>query len=125
MGITMFFVLVVLIILILIVGIPLLYYWYRAYISGVYISFTEILFMKFRKSPVDLIIQSLIMCTKADISVTRNELEAHALAGGNVINVVSGMIAAKTAGIELNYMEASTQDLMGINLLEYVEQKIK
>ena len=125
MDIIVFLVLAVLLLLILIVAIPLIYYWYRAYISGVNMSFPEILSMKMRKSPVDLIIQSQIMCNKADIPVKINELEAHAQSGGNIINVVSGMIAAKTAGVELNFRDATAHDLKGENLLEYVEQKMK
>ena len=49
------------------------------------------------------------------------ELEAHYLAGGNVLNVVSALIAADKARIELSFQRSAAIDLAGRDVFEAVQ----
>lgn len=97
--------------------------WITAIFSGVKIELSELVFMKIRKSPVKEIINSLIACTKAGVRVTRVELEAHALAGGDVTNVARALIKAKQQAIDVTFQELTAIDLSKQNLDKFLELK--
>jgi uncharacterized protein YqfA (UPF0365 family) len=52
------------------------------------------------------------------------KLEAHYMAGGNVDRVVNALIAARGAGIPLDFEKACTIDLAGRNVLEAVQMSV-
>ena len=61
--------------------------------SGVKIRiFQDLVGMRLRKVPPSIIVQSMIAATKAGIQLQQGKLEAHFLAGGNVIKVVNALI---------------------------------
>ena len=62
--------------------------WIQAYMAGARISFLQIVAMRLRKVNPGVVVRSKIMATQADIPVDARALEAHYLAGGNVINVI-------------------------------------
>ena len=51
-------------------------------------------------------------------------LQAHTLAGGDVMNVVQAMIAAQRAGIDLDFDRAAAIDLAGRNVLHAVQTSV-
>ena len=65
-----------------------------------------------------------IRCVQAGIDVPRRELEAHYLAGGNVQKVVTAMIAADRAGIQLPFKTAAAIDLAGRDVLDAVQTSV-
>ena len=63
--------------------------WLSAKVSGVNISLVQLFLMRIRKVPPYVIVPGLIEAHKAGLSnITRDELEAHYLAGGHVEKVV-------------------------------------
>jgi uncharacterized protein YqfA (UPF0365 family) len=52
-------------------------------------------------------------------------LESHAKAGGNILNVVMGMISAKKAGINLPFEKAAALDFRGIKISEEIKNESK
>jgi uncharacterized protein YqfA (UPF0365 family) len=66
----------------------------------------------------------MINSTKAGLSLTRDELEAHYLAGGNVINVVNALISADKANIPLDFNMATAIDLAGRDVFEAVQMSV-
>ena len=59
--------------------------WLSAKVSGVNISLVQLFLMRIRKVPPYVIVPGLIEAHKAGLSnITRDELEAHYLAGGHV-----------------------------------------
>ena len=82
-----------------------------ARISGIKISIFSLTGIKFRRSPVGEIVNGLLMAKKADLDVKKEDIEAIALAGGNIRNIIYGMIAAKKLGHELSFRQASEEDL--------------
>ncbi|GAB6096019.1 flotillin-like protein FloA [Desulfatiferula olefinivorans] len=122
---TIFFVIVLLAIVIMVffVG-SSIKLWIQALVSGAHVGIFNIVFMRFRKVPPKLIIESLIMAVKAGISVDTDGLESHYLAGGNVTRVVQALIAADKANIDLKFNRAAAIDLAGRNVLEAVQMSV-
>ncbi len=85
--------------------------WFAATLSGVKITILELLFMKWRRVPPELIVKSMIMLTKGGVAYTREELEIHFLAGGDVQKVTNALIQAKANGKTLSFKEEAQLDL--------------
>lgn len=75
---------VVLLLIIFFYYVPFLL-WISAKVSGVNISLLQLFLMRIRKVPPYVITQAMIEAHKAGLkTLTRDELEAHYLAGGHV-----------------------------------------
>ena len=98
--------------------------WLSAIFSGVRVSLLQLVLMRVRKVPPNIIVNGLITATKAGIEVHRDALEAHYLAGGNVLKVVSSLISADKAGIDLNFQLATAIDLAGRDVFEAVQLSV-
>ncbi len=98
--------------------------WFSALVSGVRISLIQLVLMRWRKVPPAIIVNNLIAATKAGISLTRNELEAHFLAGGRVKSVVNALISADKANIPLDFKAATAIDLAGRDVFEAVQMSV-
>jgi len=94
-----------------------------ANICGVELSFSEVILMWIRRIRIKEVVDGLIISHKAGLGIKRDELEAFALAGGNIKNVTFGMIAAQKAGIELTFKKACNADFNGIQLLEVIQKQ--
>ncbi len=90
--------------------------WFNAQISGVRIGLLQLVLMRWRKVPPAVIVNSMITGTKAGLHLNANELEAHYMARGNVVNVVNALISAEKAGIDLDFKKATAIDLAGRNV---------
>jgi uncharacterized protein YqfA (UPF0365 family) len=98
--------------------------WFSAMLSGVRISLVQLIFMRWRNVPPSIIVKAMINSTKAGLKLTRDELEAHYLAGGNVIKVVNALISADKANIQLDFKAATAIDLAGRDVLEAVQMSV-
>ncbi len=118
-------------IIIVVAAIVMLYFvgsaislWIQALVSGAHVGLINIVFMRFRKVPPKLIVESKIMAVKAGLEIGSNDLESHYLAGGDVMRVVQALIAADKANIELKFNRAAAIDLAGRNVLEAVQMSV-
>ena len=67
--------------------------WLSAKVSGVRISLIQLFLMRIRNVPPYVIVPAMIEAHKAGLStITRDELEAHYMAGGHVEKVVSNFL---------------------------------
>ena len=98
--------------------------WISAKLSGVNINFFQLFFMQLRKVPPAIIVNAMVTATKAGVHVSRNDLEAHYLAGGRVNAVVKALISADKANILLNFKEATAIDLAGRDVLDAVNTSV-
>ena len=124
-GLGVFGLIVGIIILLIIV----LYYipvglWFSALVSDVRISLLQLFLMRFRKVPPSVIVRALIEGTKAGLSLNRDDLEAHYLAGGHVEKVVHALVSAQKANIELSFKMATAIDLAGRDVFEAVQMSV-
>ncbi len=120
---------VIVVFAIVIVSIIFLYFfpiglWFSALVSGVKISLIQLVLMRFRKVPPSVIVRSLIEGTKAGLTLNRNELEAHFLAGGHVPHVTHALVSAQKANIDLSFKMATAIDLAGRDVFEAVQMSV-
>jgi uncharacterized protein YqfA (UPF0365 family) len=95
--------------------------WITALFSGVQVGLFELVFMRIRKVPPNVIVESLITATKAGLQVSTSEIETHYLAGGHVPSVVRALISADKANIKLTFKQATAIDLAGRDVFEAVQ----
>lgn len=98
--------------------------WVQARLSGAPVGLIQLFLMRFRKVSSTVIVQARITAMKAGIDIGANDLEAHYLAGGNVIRVVNSLIAASKAGIPLTFKQSTSIDLAGRDILEAVKTSV-
>jgi len=95
--------------------------WITALFSNVKVGLFDLVFMRIRKVPPRIVVDSLITATKAGLQLTSNELETHYLAGGNVPNVIRALISADKANISLSFKQATAIDLAGRDVFQAVQ----
>lgn len=109
--------------------------WITAIFSGVRVGLLELVFMRIRKVPPSIVVNSLITATKAGLTtqddegderrqLKTQELEAHYLAGGNVPQVIRALISADKANIDLTFKQATAIDLAGRDVFEAVQVSV-
>ena len=114
--------------ILLIVGFVIVYFfsiWVRALASGVPVSYPNLIFMKLRHVPPNLIVEALIRVQKGGLrDISTNDLEQHYLAGGDILSVVNSLIAANRADIELQFGKAAAIDLAGRDVFDAVRTSV-
>lgn len=95
--------------------------WITARFSGVQVGLFELVFMRIRKVPPRIIVESMITATKAGLEISTSDLETHYLAGGNVPSVIKSLISADKANIRLTFKQATAIDLAGRDVFEAVQ----
>ncbi len=107
--------------LIVVIGLPILIIggivlsffsvWLRAWLAGAYVGIVTLVAMRLRQVPYGLVVDARITAKKAGIDISIDDIEAHFLAGGNVVPTIQALIAAQKAGIELSWNRACAIDL--------------
>ena len=119
---------VLLLLFVVIVFINFFGLWIQAKAASAPVSLVNLIMMRFRKVNPSIIVNSKITAAKAGLIYNSNELEAHYLAGGDIINVVLALVAAEKAGIALPFNRACAIDLAtkdtGKTVLEAVRTSI-
>ncbi|HQG07712.1 MAG TPA: flotillin-like protein FloA [Dysgonamonadaceae bacterium] len=99
--------------------------WINALSAGVHISLVQLFLMRLRRVPPHTIVYALIEAHKAGLkNVTRDNLEAHYLAGGHVEKVVHALVSASKANIDLSFQMATAIDLAGRDVLQAVQMSV-
>ena len=73
--------------------------WIAAWASNAYVGLMTLIGMRFRRVPPGTVVTARISAVKAGLEIPINDLEAHYLAGGDVVRVVNAMISADKANI--------------------------
>ena len=97
--------------------------WFSAKVTGVNISIAEILLLRWRKIPVEDVINGLIIAKKGGITVTSKQLQALYLAGGNIKNVVHGLVMAKHLGLEISFEKAAKANIKGLDIIKAIQNR--
>ncbi len=99
--------------------------WLQAFAAQADVSLLDLIGMRLRKVDSRTIVLGKIQLVKAGIhNITTNDLESHYLARGRVPNVVSAMIAANRANINLTWQKACAIDLAGRDILDAVHTSV-
>jgi uncharacterized protein YqfA (UPF0365 family) len=100
--------------------------WFRAYMSNAQVSMLSLVGMSLRQVNAQLIVDAKVMGMQAGIpGITTRRLEAHYLAGGNVLAVVRAIIAAHRADIDLDWDRAAAIDLAGRDVMDAVQTSVQ
>ena len=105
-------------------------YWLQAFMSDADVSMKSLIVMSFLKIEQRMIVTAKVMARQAGLRIdheggmSTSRLQAHALAGGDVMNVVQALIAAHRAGIDLDFDRAAAIDLAGRNVLHAVQTSV-
>ena len=122
-------ILVALVVIFVLIVLSIFFYfvnvWIRALASKAHVTIMNLVGMKLRRVPPSLIVEALIRLKKAGLTeMDTDSLEAHYLAGGDILNVVNALIAADKAGIALNFKRAAAIDLAGRDVFDAVRVSV-
>jgi uncharacterized protein YqfA (UPF0365 family) len=103
--------------------------WVSAWFAGVRVAITALVGMRLRRVNPHHIVQPMIVAHKAGLKLTSDQLETHYLATNRsairVASVVTAVVAADRANIELSWERATAIDLAGRDVLEAVSMSVK
>ena len=105
-------------------------FWLQAYMSGADVSMKSLIVMSFLRIEHRLIVTAKVMGRQAGLRIDReggmstDRLQAHHLAGGDVMNVVRAIIAGQRSGIDLDFDRAAAIDLAGRDVLLAVQTSV-
>ena len=88
----------------------------KARASGVPVKFIELIALKLRKVPSDVIIDARIKAANNGINISIDDLATHFLAGGNVNMVVDGLVSAKENNLNLTFDQIVKLDFEDKNI---------
>jgi uncharacterized protein YqfA (UPF0365 family) len=98
--------------------------WIQCLLTGARIGLLDMLRMKLTKVDYAMIVRQKIALVQAGVRVSTQEMEAHALARGNVPRVVNAVISAHKALIDLPWRVAAAIDLAGRDINEAVRRSV-
>lgn len=104
--------------------------WFQAHMSSADVSIKNLIIMSLLRIDPKMIVTAKIMGSQAGLNIDRQQgmstarLEAHYLAGGNVLQVVRAIIAAHRAGIDLDFDRAAAIDLAGRDVMDAVRTSV-
>ncbi len=106
--------------------------WLQAYMSRADVTFVDLIGMSFRQVNPRMIITAKVMAVQTGLDISRGtesgistrRLEAHFLAGGDVLGVVNAIIAAQRARIDLDFNRAAAIDLAGRDVVDAVRTSV-
>jgi uncharacterized protein YqfA (UPF0365 family) len=104
--------------------------WFQAYMSSADMSLLSLVGMGFRQVNPRVILTAKIMAAQAGLDINRRtgistaRLEAHYLAGGDVLKVIYAIIAAHRALIDLDFDRAAAIDLAGRDVYDAVRTSV-
>ena len=114
--------------------------WFEGFNCGAQIGLLELVTMGFRQVNQKAMMRAKIQAVMANLPteanargdtvhdgriVTTKRLEAHYLAGGNVLRVVDALVAAASAGIDLEFDQAAAIDLAGRDVVDAVRTSVE
>ena len=104
--------------------------WLQAYMSNARVGPLNLIWMGLRQVKPGVIVEAKIMAMQAGVGtdpntgVTTQRLEAHYLAGGDVPRVISAIIVAQRADLDLDFDRAAAIDLAGRDVLDAVRTSV-
>src|SRR5437764_3839834 len=94
--------------------------WIQSLLAGAKIGMLDMIRMKLLNIDYGIIVRQKIALVQAGVKVSTTDLEQHVLARGNLQKVVTAVIAAHKAGLDLPWRVAAAIDLAGRNVLDAV-----
>jgi len=121
-------VLIGILVLVAVVFLAIIARFFALYIQALFararVGLGQLIGMSLRKVDPRVIVLSKIRAVQAGLNVSTNDMESHYLAGGRVPNVITALIAANRANIDLTWKTATAIDLAGRDILDAVQTSV-
>ena len=98
--------------------------WAQALFARARVTMGQLIGMSLRKVNPQVIVISRIRAMRSGLEVSTDDMESHFLAGGRVPNVITALIAANRAKIDLTWNTATAIDLAGRDILDAVQTSV-
>lgn len=104
--------------------------WLAANLSNADVSGVSLVMMTCRRIDANVIVQAKIMAAQSGLDIERRRglstasLQAHYLAGGDVLRVVGAVIVAQRADIEMDFARAAAIDLAGRDIRDAIRTSV-
>jgi uncharacterized protein YqfA (UPF0365 family) len=98
--------------------------WYEAWLSGVKVSWTTLIVMRWQRVPQDLILKTLIRSKNAGLTLNARKLADHYLAQVDIEKVVNTLIRATNASLEIPLNELAAQYLAKVDVEKVIHAQI-
>jgi uncharacterized protein YqfA (UPF0365 family) len=104
--------------------------WFQAYMSKADITLLSLVAMGFMRINRRMMVDAKVRAKQAGLDISETgastrRLQAHYLAGGNVVNLIHALIAAERAGIDLDFDRATAIDLAGRDVRDAVQTSVR
>ena len=94
--------------------------WYMAVNAGIHISLLRLFRLRRQGIPANRILENLEKAKHFNLDVTWDQLQKHNQSGGNIYNVIDGMVKGKLYGLRIPFERAAKADLQHIDISEAV-----
>lgn len=98
--------------------------WYEARLSGIKVSWYNLIIMRWQKIPQDIILKTIIRSKNAGLTLSARELADHYLAQVDIETVVNALIRASNAGMEISLKELASQYLAQVDVEKVIHALI-
>ncbi len=98
--------------------------WIAAKAANAGVSIVTMIAMRLRRVPPSEIVDARITAVKAGLHIPIDFLESHYLAGGRVRVVITALISADKANMDLDFQRAAAIDLAGRDVFEAVQMSV-
>ena len=98
--------------------------WVNAKAAGVPLPIAHMAMMRLRRVNPARILDAAVRLWKSGDAIPIADLEAHVLAGGNLDAVVEALIAAKKAGIDVDFGTVAAISLAGRDVVDAVQTRV-
>ncbi len=96
----------------------------QAYFARADVGMFDLIGMSLRKVNPHVIVLSKVRAVQSGLELSTGDMESHYLAGGRVPNVITALIAANRANIDLTWKTATAIDLAGRDILDAVQTSV-
>jgi uncharacterized protein YqfA (UPF0365 family) len=100
----------------------------QCYFSKAGIGMVDLVFMWMRNVNPSVMVRAKIMAVQAGLTdaypISNQALQAHYLAGGNVLAVIKALVAAHRAGLDIDWQVAQAIDLAGRDIVDAVRTSV-
>ena len=97
-------------------------HWYVASSAGLRISIVELVTWRMRKLPVDSMVEAMIRAKQYRVPLSKEDILRYSKEGRDMANVVTGLIAARQEGFDLDLEKALLADRKGIIIEQGIRQ---
>lgn len=103
---------------------PLFNLWLQVKAAGLPVSIFHLLMIRLRALDPGMVMENMIQLWKAGVEVPVGDLEAHILAGGDLVSVTNACISAEKADLGVDFRTVAAINLAGRDVVDAVNTRV-